>query len=222
MQRSQIGCYDVPSARPRICHIIRVKSGTPVAPSRRHPQHQTDLNFTIIVLSSIKMRVTHLEIAFTACLLAGFLHGASCAFSPEHDFSRAHSYSSNTSFDARDGWKRVTITDLSYKYLNQSITPAQQQTFGLASHSRRRSKFGHIFDRRATKVKTASKRKTPPKKSSKAASNAKASSDIVKDADVGSLLNQAMKGIGKATSVVVTWYTRAPDRGTSKLDGIYN
>jgi hypothetical protein len=161
-------------------------------------------------LSSLKMHCTHFAIAFTTCLLAGFLREASCSLPPEHDFSQVHSYPSNTSFDAHDGWKRVTITDLSYKYPNQSISPVQQAA-GLASHHRsRRSTLENALDRRAGKSKTASKKpkkKPQPKKTSKSTSKAKSSTDIINRANVGGLLNQAIKGIGKTTSVVITWYT---------------
>lgn len=160
--------------------------------------------------SSIKMYYTHFAIALTTCLLAEFPREASCSPALEHDFSQAHSYPSNTSFDARDGWKRIAITDLSYKYFNQSISPAQQ-TAGFTSHHRgRRSAVGHAFDRRVGKAKPASKKpqkKPQPKNTSKATSKAKSSTDVIKGANVGGLLNQAMAGIGKATSVVVTWYT---------------
>lgn len=174
------------------------------------------------------MRFTHLVITSITCLFLGSLHLASCAFPPDHDFSQAHSYPSNTSFDPRDGWKRITITDLSYKYPNLSISPAQQ-TAGLASHQHgRRSSLGRVFGRRVaktkTKTKTASKKpkkKTQSKNVSNAANKPKLSAGVVRDANVGGLLNQAMKGIGKTTSVVVTWYTCSLIQATNGLNGAH-
>lgn len=127
-----------------------------------------------------------------------------------HDYRDVHTYPDSATFDEHDGWKRVVVTDLAYKYPNQSASPAVQ-TAGIEAHRHRRAAFGglgRVFERSASKVKNAAKRKRASKSSTKkkvvkAAAKAKASSS---GTNVGGLVGSALKGVGKATSVIITWY----------------
>lgn len=139
------------------------------------------------------MRCTYVLIA-TVALLLNSPRDVSASLASTHDYREAHSYPASTEFDPRDGWKRVTISDLPYKYPNQTASVAQQ-TAGVHSHRRSR-RFGRVFDRRASKA-TKAKAKTTVKSSAKSTTKASSSSS--------GLLDQALKGIGQATSVVITW-----------------
>ncbi|KAF9519070.1 hypothetical protein BS47DRAFT_1324965 [Hydnum rufescens UP504] len=81
-----------------------------------------------------------------------------------HNYRQYHSYPDGTYLDERDGWKRVAVSDLPYKYFN--ATSYSPDVFQLSK-----------------------------------------SKDIVKGAAVGGVLNEALKGIGKASQVIITWYT---------------
>lgn len=121
---------------------------------------------------------------------------AYASLAPTHDYREVHSYPASTEFNPRDGWKRVTISDLPYKYPNQTASVAEQ-TAGVNAHRRDR-RFGRVFDRRASKATKAK---------AKAKSTVKASNKSTAESSSGAtgLLDTALKGIGQATSVVITW-----------------
>ncbi|KAF8312259.1 hypothetical protein DL93DRAFT_2149493 [Clavulina sp. PMI_390] len=75
---------------------------------------------------------------------------SSASLVPTHDFTQVHSYSEQTTFDERDGWERVSISDFSQKQPN--VTSRN-------------------------------------------------------DEEVSGVIGNALKAIGEATSVIITWYS---------------
>lgn len=156
---------------------------------------QANINNLITYSAPINMRYSYAFVA-TAALILTSPSCVSAHLPSTHDFREVHSYPASSAFDPRDGWKRVTITDLPYKYPNQTASAAEQ-TAGIVSHRRgHRSTFGRVFDRRASKAKSSAK---TAKKKTSASNKSKAKTTG------GGLLDQALTGIGKATSVVITW-----------------
>lgn len=109
------------------------------------------------------------------------------ALSDNHDYRQVHSYSPNTTFDKRDGWDSVLVSDLPYKYSNTSPAPT---TLSMPAAHRNDTRRHYRFGRSKKQQKASAKPKTKA-----AAAGGK----------LGGIIDGALKGIGEATSVVITW-----------------
>lgn len=98
-----------------------------------------------------------------------------------HDFSVAHSYPEGTAFDKKDGWKRVFVSDLAYKYRNTTIADHHH------SHNGHRlgKEHGHGHSKQSRIQKRQESNIVPLK---------------------GGVLDAALKAIGKVTTVIITWW----------------
>ncbi len=105
-----------------------------------------------------------------------------------HDFSTTHSYPEGTTFQEKDGWKRVVVSDLAYKYRNTTIvTKHHHAGHGKESEHRHKHSRGSRIHQRLEDGA----------------------------ADLGPLrgggvLDAALKAIGKTTTVIITWCVSNP------------
>ena len=117
-----------------------------------------------------------------------------------HNYQQYHSYPDDTSLDERDGWKRVSVSDLPYKYSNDtsySTDVSQISTYDVLPRTLNKHVSKHHFRTRGHSHKTKAKNKTKIVKGG--------SKDFVKGTGIGGVLDVALKGVGKATEVVITW-----------------
>ncbi|GJE84421.1 hypothetical protein PsYK624_004970 [Phanerochaete sordida] len=134
----------------------------------------------------------------------------------EARYARAHSLGDSYSFDTRDGWQSVNVTDLQYKYARDYGEPDDEDSddweeeagdsHTLETRANKKSKSkkkAKVEAKSHSKPKTTSNTKSKPKSKPKADAKSAASkvtSSFKKVVD-------SLRGVGKAEPVAITWYT---------------
>ena len=80
------------------------------------------MGFTLVVLYMLLSTLCIYSSLATTSATQGTVHAIS-----KSKYTRAHSLGDNYQFNARDGWEKVDVTDLQYKYARDNISDPQPQ-----------------------------------------------------------------------------------------------
>jgi hypothetical protein len=130
------------------------------------------------------MKAYHLGFLASFFLSPSLVFAASARAVSESKYTKAHSLDNNYSFDPRDGWQSINVTNLQYKYRRQE-EPDLDLTGDL------KGKSPSLENRSKKKVHTA------PHKTG-------GLGQVI--AGVVANIWKGLKGLGKPEPVTITWY----------------